>query len=98
MSTVSAFRRCALCALALLSVALFIAPAQAAPTITLAGGVQNPPPNVSSTGLNPQQTAIADTATLIPVANFSANLQATLNAQGFTAANNWTLNTNTVTL
>jgi hypothetical protein len=75
-----------------------VAPARAAVTITLANGVANPPPPLNSTGLVPQQTAIADTATLVPVANFSAVLQSTLTAQGFTAANNWTLVNNAVTL
>lgn len=73
-------------------------PAQAVPTITLANGVANPPPNVTSTGLAPPQTAIADTATLVPAAQFTGVLQSTLNAQGFTAANNWTLANNVVTL
>jgi hypothetical protein len=67
---------------------LTIESAQAVPTITLAAGVQNPPPSLTS--LVPE-TAVADKATLVPVANFSAVLQSTLNAQGFTAANNWTL-------
>jgi len=66
--------------------------------ITLGAGVTNPPPNLNSTALNPQQTAIADTASLIPVATFAPLLQATLNAQGFTAANNWTLLPNLLTL
>ncbi|HVU86436.1 MAG TPA: PEP-CTERM sorting domain-containing protein [Pirellulales bacterium] len=83
--------------LGLLSVVL-AAPAQAVPTITLGGGVANPPPNKQSTSLNPQQTAIADKATLIPVATFSPALQGLLTAQQFSAANNWSLNTNTVTL
>jgi hypothetical protein len=74
------------------------APAVAAPTLTLSGGVQNPPPNLQSTALNPQQTAIADTATLIPAATFSPVFQALLTAEGYSNANNWTFNTNTVTL
>ncbi len=72
--------------------------AEAAPMITLGGGVANPPPSLMSTGLAPPQTAIADKATLFPIANFSNILQKTLDAQGFTAANHWTLNTNTLTL
>ena len=56
---------------------LTTAPTQAAVTITLAGGVQNPPPNKSS--LVPE-TAIADKATLVPVANFSGILQSVLDA------------------
>jgi hypothetical protein len=73
-------------------------PAQAVPTITLANGVTNPPPNLQSTGLIPQQTAIADTATLIPLATFGPALQSLLTMQSFTAANNWSIDTNTVTL
>jgi PEP-CTERM motif len=73
-----------------------LAPAQ--PTITLGGGVVNPAPNLTTTGLNPQQTAVADTASLVQVATFSPLVQSTLTAQGFTAANNWTLNNNAVTL
>jgi hypothetical protein len=53
---------------------------------------------LNSTGLVPQQTAIADTATLVPVATFSGILQSTLTAQGFTNANNWTLVNNAATL
>jgi hypothetical protein len=70
---------------------LLVAPAQAAPMLTLAGGVANPPPNLQSTGLNPKQTAIADKAALVPVAGFTPILQATLDAQGFTNKNNWTV-------
>jgi hypothetical protein len=77
---------------------VLIAPARADVMITLAKGVTNPPPSVASTALAPQQIAVADTATLVPVANFSGILQATLNAQGFTNANNWTLVTNAVAL
>jgi hypothetical protein len=73
------------------------APARAA-TITLAAGVMNPPPSLMSTGLTPPQLAVADTARLIPVAQFTGVLQSTLNAQGFTAANNWTLVNNLLTL
>jgi len=61
--------------------------APAAVSITL-----GPYPSLDSTGLNPKQTAVADTISLVPVANFSALLQSVLNAQGFTAANNWTVN------
>ena len=56
-------------------------PTYAAPSITLGGGVANAPPNVSSTALNPQQTAIADKATLVPAVQFAAVLQATLTAR-----------------
>ena len=77
---------------------LLVVPAQAAPTITLANGVVNPPAPLWSTGLNPQQKAVADKATLVPVAQFSAILQSTLTAQGFSAANNWSLDTGTLTL
>jgi hypothetical protein len=66
------------------------APARAA-AITLGAGVTNPPPSLQSTGLTPAQVAIADTATLVPEANFNNILQLTLTAQGFTAANNWNL-------
>jgi PEP-CTERM motif-containing protein len=66
------------------------APARAA-AITLGAGVTNPPPSLASTGLVPTQVAIADTATLVQETNFASILQLTLNAQGFTAANNWTL-------
>jgi hypothetical protein len=83
---------------ALLVSAVLAPTAFSAPTITTKAGVANPPPNVQSTGLNPQQTAIADKAVLVPVADFSAILQSTLIAQGFTAANNWTLVNNVATL
>jgi PEP-CTERM motif len=73
-----------------------LAPAQ--PTITLGNGIVNPAPNLTTTGLNPQQTAVADTAALVPVATFSPILQSTLTAQGFTGANNWSLVNNAVTL
>ena len=86
----------------LLSVSLMmvasLAPAQAVPMITLGNGVMNPPPSLMSTALVPVQTAIADTAALIPVATFGPILQLVLNAQQFTNGNNWTLNTNVVTL
>jgi hypothetical protein len=74
------------------------APALAAPTITLGAGVVNPPPNKQTTALNPQQTAIADKATLIPVATFGPTFQSLLTAEGYSNANNWFLNTNTATL
>lgn len=80
-----------------LSVA-WVAPVQAVPQITLANGVSNAPASVTSTGLTPTLLAVADTAALAPVANFSNLLQATLNGQGFTAGNNWTLVTNQVPL
>ena len=75
-----------------------IGPAQAVPMITLGNGVTNPPPSVTSTALVPPQTAIGDTAVLVPVATFGPILQQVLNAQRFTGANNWTLNTTAVTL
>jgi len=46
----------------------------------------NPPPPLTS--IIPE-TAVADTARLVSSANFNAILAATLNAQGYTAANNW---------
>src|SRR5262245_57603705 len=67
---------------------LTIEPARAAVTIVLGGGVQNPPPSVTS---GVPEKAIADTATLVPVANFSGILQSVLTAQGFTNANHWSL-------
>lgn len=54
--------------------------------ITLGPGVMNPPPPLTS--IVPE-TAVADTAQLVPSANFNAILAATLTAQGYTAANNW---------
>lgn len=80
--------------LSLMGLALIV-PAWAGPIIT---GVKNPPPNLKSTGLSPAQLAVADKATLVPVATFSPLLQATLDKQGFTAANNWTLVNNQLTL
>jgi hypothetical protein len=77
---------------------VWAAPAQSAPMLTVANGVMNPPPNVPSTTLNPLQVAVADTAALIPVASFGPALQSLLTMQGFSAANNWTLNTNLLTL
>jgi hypothetical protein len=65
---------------------MLTAPAQATPIIT------NSPPPLESTGLVPPEIAIADTATIVSESNFAGVLQMTLNAQGFTAANNWTLN------
>lgn len=84
------------CALAL--AAALSTPAQAAVSIALGNGVSNPSPTIASTGLNPQEFAVADTITLVPVANFSGILQSVLNAQGFTAANNWSLVTNNAPL
>jgi len=72
--------------------------AHAAPTITLGGGVQNPPANLQTTAITPQQTAIADKATLIAVADFAPTFQALLTAEGYSNANKWFLNSNTVTL
>jgi hypothetical protein len=74
---------------------LTVEPAGAAVTITLAGGVQNPPPSVTS---GVPEKAIADKATLVPVANFSGILQSVLDAQGFTNANHWSLVTNAAPL
>jgi hypothetical protein len=70
---------------------LILAPTARAAAITLGAGVTNPPPSLQSTGLVPAQVAIADTATLVQETNFASILQLTLNAQGFTAANNWTV-------
>jgi hypothetical protein len=70
---------------------LILAPPAGATAITLGAGVSNPPPPLQSTGLVPPQVAIADTATLVQEANFAGIIQSVLNAQGFTAANNWTL-------
>jgi hypothetical protein len=69
--------------------------ARAIPTITLAGGVQNPPPNVVS---NVPETAVADKATLVKVSDIAGLLQSVLNAQGFTNANNWILSQHAVFL
>ena len=84
----------------ILLLAIIVAPAQAIPIVTLttAPGVANPPPDLTSTGLVPPQRAIADTAGLVLVADISNVLQATLNAQGFTNGNNWTLVQNAVPL
>jgi hypothetical protein len=81
--------------LSLLALA-FLVPAWADPTITLGAGVMNPPPSLLSADMT--QMAVADTASLIPVATFTPLLQATLNAQGFTNANNWTLVNNLLML
>jgi hypothetical protein len=72
--------------------------AAATPTLTVSAGVHNPALSLQSTGLNPAEYAVSDTVGLVPVANFEGVLQATLNAQGFTPANNWSLVTNSVTL
>lgn len=74
------------------------AQALAAPQITLGGGVQNPPPNKQTTAINPQQTAIADKATLISAADFGNTFQTLLTAEGYSNANKWFFNTNTATL
>lgn len=50
--------------------------------ITLANGVKNPAPTMPSMDLEPTQYAVADTATLVPVADISGVLQATLNGKG----------------
>lgn len=54
--------------------------------ITLGAGVKNPPDPLTS--IVPE-TTIADKAELVGSANFNAILAATLNAQGYTAGNNW---------
>jgi hypothetical protein len=79
---------------------LLISRASAVPTLTLANGVSNPPPNLITTaaGVNPPQTAVALTATLVQEANVNNLLQSVLNAQGYTNGNNWTLAPNVVTL
>lgn len=82
----------AVCAIAVCGVS------HAAVSLTLANGITNPAASLDSTGLNPKQTAVAHTVALVPVANFSAVLQSVMTAQGFTAANNWSLVANTVTL
>jgi len=69
--------------------------ARAVPTITLANGVQNPPPNVVS---NVPETAVADKATLVKVSDIAGLLQSVLDAQGFTNANNWILSQHAVFL
>lgn len=74
-------------------------PAWAAVTLTVDRGVSNPPASVNSGGVfNPEQTAVAYTASVVTEASVNTALQWTLNQQGFTAGNNWTLNTATVTL
>lgn len=74
---------------------LLAAPSQAvAALLTLGPGVQNAPPSLAS--IVPE-IAIADEAALIDVNEFSPTLAAVLNAQGFTAANNWSLITGVAT-
>src|SRR5215467_15629611 len=76
------------------SALLFLAsttPAQAIPAIVPANGVTNPPSSLSTTALPSPQTAIPDTATLVPTTGLLGTLQAVLNAQGFSSANNWGL-------
>lgn len=65
---------------------VLVSPARGAVIITLGAGVKNPPPPLTS--IIPE-TAVADTAQLVPAADFNAILAATLSAQGYTAANNW---------
>jgi hypothetical protein len=77
---------------------VLVVPAPAAPMLTLAGGVKNPPPDLPSTALVPQQTAVPDTAALVPVATFSPYLQTLLTTEGYSNANKWSLVTNAVTL
>ncbi len=69
-----------------------------AATITLANGVTNPAGSIISTVNSVEQQALGDTATLVSTAAFAPILQATLNAQGFTAGNNWSLVTDQLTL
>ena len=85
-------RRGACSALLFLAVAT---PAQAIPTIVPANGVTNPPSSLSTTALPSPQTAIPDTATLIPTTSLLGTLQAVLDSQGFSNANNWSLIANT---
>src|SRR5215467_10710623 len=72
--------------------------AQAIPTIVPANGVTNPPSSLSTTALPSPQAAIPDTATLVPTTGLLGTLQAVLDAQGFSNANNWSLIANAVTL
>jgi hypothetical protein len=60
----------------------------------LIADVTNPPPSISDTIGGVPQTAVAYTATEILAS--AVPLQQTLDAQGFTNANNWTLNTTAV--
>jgi hypothetical protein len=73
-------------------VTFFALPTQAA--LTVANGVSNPPSPISDTIAGVPQTAIAYTAKSILASDVP--LQKVLDAQGFTNANKWTLNTNTV--
>jgi hypothetical protein len=82
----------------LLSAFLLPSSTPAAVTLTVANGVANPPPALNSTALTPQQTAIADTVSVMPLANYGAVLSAVLTQQGFSAANNWAYVNNAVTL
>ena len=78
---------------------LLATPGWAAVTLTLGNGVVNPPANVNSGGaLNPEQTAQAYTASVVTEASVDAALKWTLGQQGFTAANNWSVDTATVSL
>lgn len=54
--------------------------------ITLGGGVVNPPPSLTS--IVPEM-AVADKAALVSTVAMAPLLTSVLNAQGFTAANNW---------
>ena len=69
---------------------LFALPTKAA----LTSDVTNPPPPISDTIGGVPQTAVAYTATSILAS--AVPLQQILDAQNFTAANNWTLNTSQV--
>jgi hypothetical protein len=71
---------------------LFALPTQAA--LTVANGVTNPPAPITDTIGGVKQTAVAYTATSILAS--AVPLQKILDAQKFTNANNWTLNTTTV--
>ncbi|PWU12992.1 MAG: hypothetical protein C5B50_20325 [Verrucomicrobia bacterium] len=79
-------------------VLLAMVPARAVPTLTVANGVTNPPPNLTSTGLNPSQTEVALTASVVSEANMNNLIQTVLTAQGFAGSNGWSLANNAVSL
>jgi hypothetical protein len=75
------------------------APARAAVTLSVNDGVDNPPAPLASTGLTPPQVCYAYTAAVVPVdASATGVLQATLTAQKYSNANNWTLSGGVVSL
>jgi hypothetical protein len=82
------------------AIAAFLLPSAGRAQVTLSvfDGVDNPPPALNSTALVPQQTAIADTVAVVPLANYNAVLQSVLGLQGFSAANNWSYVNNAVAL